>query len=597
MWPLANIAGDDDEHRKTLIRNGVLEPLFANYIACVRIVTDAAAEAEAAGKPAAGAGSADAKESKGSSGSAQSQSQAAVAATLTLLHNVGWTLTNFLEGPKPPLAAFVKGRMLGACVLALRADQPDAQVASDAMWLIHLLVHRGGDEVAAALCEDGLVNALLGRLQRHTAAAEKMVNAITAELAKASGSASGGAGSAAGESKSGADGEAKQLGISGERAPEELRLHYDIVRSALRTVGHLAASGRDAFGDAMLLANKEMAAALLTSIGVCLQLHARRAHRSLGKESAWALANLAAGSQGRRADLIVQAGFVPLLAQLFAESKADVQSECLFALSNLAEHERHRELVVRHEGVLKTVLSCLRYADADVVRAALTFLQRALRSVRGVIKRERRSCCFVLFTLVPVLSFSLSVWPALVPSVCAEVQELDGIEALETLQNSENEVRSPASRPTVLASRWLPVFVGVLVRVSGKGAGFVQSFCYSCVLRHLTESHAHQSFRSACLQELWTFASGLVDEFYGEDYEDDVGPGRYCVALAISFQPELALHACPLPPRLARCVWPARACWLMRGVVYMFAWCSDEDKQEEPEWPGWFRISRSQRLC
>lgn len=104
----------------------------------------------------------------------------------------------------------------------------------------------------------------------------------------------------------------------------------------------------------------------------------------LASESAWVVSNLAA-LEARVVEVLLQAQFLPLLAQQFRDGSFEVRREVAFALTNIAlTSPAHTEQVLSLD-VLKGFLQYLTAADVAVVGNSLRFVENVLRSApRGV---------------------------------------------------------------------------------------------------------------------------------------------------------------------------------------------------------------------
>ena len=187
---------------------------------------------------------------------------------------------------------------------------------------------------------------------------------------------------------------------------------------AVKVLGCLTA-GKDEYTDAIL----NQAQGRLAFLETCLA----STHRGLRKETCWLLSNIAGGGPGH-VDFVMASGALPRVCEIFLDTQFDIRKEIAFLLYNLARDARgqHAKLktILECNNLLYTFLCLCKAPDVEANLLALRWVDLVLRVVPG--------------------------GPQL-------VEENDGIECLEALQDSENE-------------------------------------------------------------ECWRVSSALVDEFYGEDY-------------------------------------------------------------------------------
>eukprot|EP00741_Cyanophora_paradoxa_P014594 tig00020807_g14074.t1 len=134
------------------------------------------------------------------------------------------------------------------------------------------------------------------------------------------------------------------------------------------------------------------------------RLLASEEHRATAKEAAWIVSNVT-GTGPDYADAALGAGLLPPLAHLLSSAPFDVKREAAFAVANLGADGRHAVALVQ-AGCLPPFLQLLRAPDAEIARAALSF-------VHMVLERHPRG-------------------PRL-------VEEADGIDAIESLQMGQDE--------------------------------------------------------------------------------------------------------------------------------------------------------------
>eukprot|EP00898_Chlorokybus_atmophyticus_P004829 jgi/Chlat1/5347/Chrsp35S05278 len=173
------------------------------------------------------------------------------------------------------------------------------------------------------------------------------------------------------------------------------------ITPVLRVLGNIVA-GPDVNSKAVIGADPNVIPALCR----CLLLP----HRGIQKEAAWVLSNIAACADPALPATLVSAGAVPPLLQLLESGALDVRREAAFALANLcaaggAGNVDHLRLVVQG-GALKDFCALVRAPDPEVARHALQFLELVLR---------------------------------VLPGGPQAVEEVDGIDAIESVQFHENE--------------------------------------------------------------------------------------------------------------------------------------------------------------
>mmetsp|Transcript_35365 Transcript_35365/g.59088 ORF Transcript_35365/g.59088 Transcript_35365/m.59088 type:complete len:480 (-) Transcript_35365:1251-2690(-) len=167
----------------------------------------------------------------------------------------------------------------------------------------------------------------------------------------------------------------------------------ELLVPVLRAIGNVASGPND-------LVDSLLHQPLLVD---CLRTFLQSEIRSLKKEAAWTTSNVA-GSLPSHVDQLVHHGFVPVLIHLISTSQYDIKKEAAFALSNIAADGRYCELLVS-AGAVGPFLSLLPVSDPDTASICLNFI--------GLVLEKH-------------------------PQGVHLVEELNGIEALESLQFNEN---------------------------------------------------------------------------------------------------------------------------------------------------------------
>uniref|UniRef100_K3XB19 Importin subunit alpha n=1 Tax=Globisporangium ultimum (strain ATCC 200006 / CBS 805.95 / DAOM BR144) TaxID=431595 RepID=K3XB19_GLOUD len=119
-----------------------------------------------------------------------------------------------------------------------------------------------------------------------------------------------------------------------------------------------------------------------------LQPDVAASHAHLASESAWVLSNLAA-LDSDVVQVLLQAGFLPLLGRQFKDGSFEVRREVAFALTNIAlTSAAHLDQVLALNGddsILTGFLQYLNAADVALVGNSLRFIENVLRvAPRGV---------------------------------------------------------------------------------------------------------------------------------------------------------------------------------------------------------------------
>lgn len=195
-----------------------------------------------------------------------------------------------------------------------------------------------------------------------------------------------------------------QTGIIGRLA--ELLAHESpsVVTPALRTVGNIV-SGDD---------KQTQAAVDAGCIPAVLPLlvHTKKGIR---KEACWMLSNIAAGNKDQITSLLQQREVVDGVLGQLAADEWDVRKEAAWVLSNVATGGMHEQIfaLVKNHACVAPLCGLLDVRDAKI-------LQVALDALEAMLKCDQKSSGLL--------------------QVPAMVDEADGLDKLEALQEHENQV-------------------------------------------------------------------------------------------------------------------------------------------------------------
>jgi len=178
-----------------------------------------------------------------------------------------------------------------------------------------------------------------------------------------------------------------------------------VVTPALRTIGNIV-SGDDGQTQAVVDAHGlEAIAPLVTHV-----------KKGIRKEACWALSNIAAGSRAQITSLLEHQEMISAVLKALASDEWDVRKEAAWVVSNVATggaHEQVFALAKNHGGaVVPAICSLLDVQDSKVLLVALDALE-------ALLKCDSRSSGLL--------------------QVPTAVDECDGLEKLELLQEHENE--------------------------------------------------------------------------------------------------------------------------------------------------------------
>ncbi|KAH8948521.1 hypothetical protein BDL97_11G098400 [Sphagnum fallax] len=185
-----------------------------------------------------------------------------------------------------------------------------------------------------------------------------------------------------------------------------------LLTPVLRTLGNIVA-GDNSKTDVVLSVGQSLPGGIIGVLARCLESK----HRTLQKEAAWAVSNIAAGSILQK-HTVFNGGVVPPLLHLLATAVFDVRKESAYCLGNLCvapkESREQGGIILEHlialvdGGCLPGFIALVRSPDVEAARLGLQFLELVMRGLpngRG-------------------------------PKI---VEKEDGISALEELQFHEND--------------------------------------------------------------------------------------------------------------------------------------------------------------
>eukprot|EP00826_Nyctotherus_ovalis_P057769 TRINITY_DN7906_c0_g1_i2.p3 TRINITY_DN7906_c0_g1~~TRINITY_DN7906_c0_g1_i2.p3 ORF type:complete len:172 (-),score=50.59 TRINITY_DN7906_c0_g1_i2:162-677(-) len=135
---------------------------------------------------------------------------------------------------------------------------------------------------------------------------------------------------------------------------------------------------------------------------------------SVRKEAAWALSNVAAGTEGQ-IQIIINEGISDKLVSLALQDAFDVRRECVWCLTNAASNANAEQL--KHlidAGAVEAVCSLLVCNDARTIAISLEGLENMLKRSRTLISAEFGD------------------------SVALRVEKCKGLNALEALESHSN---------------------------------------------------------------------------------------------------------------------------------------------------------------
>ncbi|XP_024402317.1 importin subunit alpha-9 [Physcomitrium patens] len=161
--------------------------------------------------------------------------------------------------------------------------------------------------------------------------------------------------------------------------------HQPLLTPVLRTIGNIVASDNSKC-DAVLAAGQSLPGGINGALARILETE----HRTLQKEAAWVVSNLAAGSiLHKRA--VFNGGAVSPLLYLLATSTFDVRKEAAYALGNLCVAPRDQgeegKPILEHlnvlvdRGCLMGFIALVKSPDLESARLGLQFLELVMRAL------------------------------------------------------------------------------------------------------------------------------------------------------------------------------------------------------------------------
>lgn len=158
-----------------------------------------------------------------------------------------------------------------------------------------------------------------------------------------------------------------------------------LLTPVLRSIGNLVA-GDNLKTDAVLAAGQGIPGSVIGALIKCLESE----HRTLKKEAAWAISNIAAGTLAHK-QLIFSNGAVSPLLHLLATATFDIRKEVAFALGNLCvtaiEKTGETKPVLEHltvfvdRGCLPGFINLVKSPDIEAARLGLQFLELVMRAL------------------------------------------------------------------------------------------------------------------------------------------------------------------------------------------------------------------------
>ncbi|GAQ85782.1 Karyopherin (importin) alpha [Klebsormidium nitens] len=323
---------------------------------------------------------------------------------LDVAEQFAWALGNLAgEGQELRDVLLANGALGPLSARVAETERPGSTLKQTAAWALSNLLKGPSQKAASEAIKNGpLINALVAGLDGGSPALVTEVAWILTYLA------------------AGPEAHADRLIKLGALPPLVRHLvtatEKHVVIPVLRAVGNVV-SGQDSKTDAVFVAAPGGAGSVVAALCRCLQ----SGERTLQKEAAWAVANIAGGTLQHK-QAVATPDVIAAAARLLQEAAFDVKKEAGFALANMCAAPggggavvlSHLEAVVR-AGCLPGFLALVRSPDQEAARLGVQFAEvvlRALPNGRGV----------------------------------KLVEEADGIDALESLQyHGNDELRNMAN--------------------------------------------------------------------------------------------------------------------------------------------------------
>nr|ATG70964.1 importin alpha isoform 9 [Juniperus flaccida] len=239
-----------------------------------------------------------------------------------------WALSNLIKGPKPKAAAELINMSGIPEAIVRHMQKGDEELATEVAWVVVYLTALS-EMHSGLLIEAGLLPPLVGRL-----ASSDQLSLLT---------------------------------------------------PVLRSIGNLVA-GDNRKTDAVLAAGNDIPGSVVGAMIRCLESQ----HRTLKKEAAWALSNIAAGTLVHK-QLIFSSGAVSSLLHLLVTATFDIRKEVAYVLGNLCvstvEETGESMTILEHLTVLVNrrclpgFINLIKSPDIEAAKLGLQFLELVMRSL------------------------------------------------------------------------------------------------------------------------------------------------------------------------------------------------------------------------